>query len=123
MSSCSTSGLPPADGPCYREFEGLRIIASRYPQDQFAIIGVSSDEDVQELRKCAAAERLDWPHICDGGGWRDPLQKLFSITFIPMTYVLAREGIIASKYLGGDELAKMLDELILGDGDAKKDGQ
>ncbi len=104
-------------GPCHGEFASLRDMAIRYPKDRFAIVGVSLDEDVEALRKCIETERLDWPHICEGGGWWDPLAKLFNITSIPTTYILAQGAVILGKRKRGDEIREMLDDAIFDDGD------
>ena len=89
----------------------MRSLAAKYPGDRFALIGVSLDEDLDQLRRCVAEERLDWPHICEGGCWQDPLAKLYNITGIPQTYVVGRDGLIVAKDQLGDALEETLDEV------------
>lgn len=82
---------------CFYEFSFLRESRKRYAEDRYSLIGVSLDQDAEKLRECAAKEGLDWPLICQGKDWDDPLALLFNVTSIPNTYIVDANGLIAGK--------------------------
>lgn len=99
-------------GPCHGEFPHLRNLVSRYSQDRLFLIGISLDEDLVALRQCVEKEQLNWPHICEGKCWLDPLAKLFNIIRIPQTYILDQKGYIAFKGKRESELEEVVRSLM-----------
>ena len=84
-------------GPCLRELPRIRELASRYPSDRFAVVGISLDEDIDELKQFVEAENIPWPQLCDGKRGEGSLAKLFNVRFLPYEYVLGADGKILGK--------------------------
>ena len=99
-------------GPCVREFPHLRELATRYPTDKFAIIGIALDEDLEEVRKSMEAESLTWPQILDGRGEQATLATLFNIGWIPNSYILDTEGRIIAKTKTGEQIPEFVDSAL-----------
>ena len=97
---------------CADEFSHLKESRRRYPKHSFSLIGVSLDEEMEELRKCVVRDGLDWPQICEGNCWRDTLATLYNITSVPSSYILDQSGTIAAKRKRGDDLLAALESLL-----------
>lgn len=97
---------------CFPELEFLRQSRLRHSADRLLIVSAAMDQDVEELRKRAQKERLDWPQICEGRDWDDPLFLLFNIEGIPSNYLIDQDGVIVAKELRGDDLTNAIDSLL-----------
>lgn len=100
--------------PCYDEFSHLRDAAKKHPSDRFAIISISLDRSLEDLRACIEQEQLRWPHIWAEAEdhWNDPLVKLFNISGIPKTYLIDQKGCIAAKELRLESIGKAVASLL-----------
>ena len=87
--------------PCCQEMPNVIAAYQKYHDAGFDIIGVSLDEDSTRLASFTAAQGMDWPQYFDGRGWDNKLAKQYAVKFIPMNYLLDRNGIIVGKNLRG----------------------
>lgn len=97
---------------CFDEFPYLRESRKRYSQERYSLIGVSLDQHIGNLRECAAKEELDWPQICDGKDWDEPLALLFNVRGIPDNYIIDSDGLIVGKGKRGEAVLETLDCLL-----------
>lgn len=68
-----------------------------------ALVGFSSDDDLEALRAKVAAESLTWPQVCEGQNWRDYGFRLYNVEGTPCEYVIDRAGRITAKLSGWGE--------------------
>lgn len=101
-------------GACPREFPHLRALATAYDKRVFAILGAALDEDLVALRETVQREQLDWPHICGGTCWHDPLSRLYNNRGIPDIYLIDAKGHIAAKGTPAEEVGRIIDRLLQG---------
>jgi len=99
-------------GPCRRENPNVVANYEKYKDKGFDILGVSLDRDMGAWRKAIEADGLPWHHISDLKGWQSSHAALYSVTSIPQTMLLDRNGKIIARNLRGEQLGDKLKELF-----------
>lgn len=80
--------------PCVAELPNVKKAYDELHEQGFEIVGVSFDEDCDELKKFVAKNKMAWPQFCDGGGWNNSINKEFGIRAIPAMYLVDKKGIL-----------------------------
>ncbi len=93
-----------------------RSLVTRYSKQDFAIVGVNSDESLEKLQKVMKEKDLSWTSFFDGGGTGGPIAVRWGVTGWPTVYVIDREGIIRAKDVRGEKLDAALEALLGGSG-------
>lgn len=88
-------------GPCLTELPYLAVVQDTYVGDEFAIVGISLDQKISQLREMATDMGMTYPQVCDEKGWQSQYVTMFSIRGIPTNFLLDGEGIIIAKNLRG----------------------
>jgi thiol-disulfide isomerase/thioredoxin len=99
-------------GPCRKENPNVVANYHKYKDKGFDILGVSLDRDIASWRKAIEADGLPWHHISDLKGWQSAHAALYSITSIPQTLLLDRDGKIIARNLRGEQLSEKLKEIF-----------
>jgi hypothetical protein len=84
-----------------------RSLVKRLADKPFALLGINSDEDRDELKSVLEKESITWPSWFDGGT-EGPIAKKWNIHGWPTIYVLDHKGVI--RFKGPRE--KALDEAV-----------
>jgi thiol-disulfide isomerase/thioredoxin len=100
--------------PCRAEMPNVIATYRRYHPQGFDIIGVSLDENRNQLANFIQAQGMTWPQYFDGGGWGTKLAKKYGVNSIPMDYLLDRHGIIIGKELRGRALGLAVAKALAG---------
>jgi thiol-disulfide isomerase/thioredoxin len=87
--------------PCRLELPYLRVVQDNYVGDKFAIVGISLDRQISDLRAMAEELGLDYPQLCDEKGWQSEYATAFSIRSIPTNFLLDANGVIVAKNMRG----------------------
>ena len=98
--------------PCRLANPHVVALYNKYKDKGFEIVGVSLDRDKAEWIKAIKADALTWPQMSDLKYWQSKGAKLYSVTAIPHTVLLDKDGIIIAKDLETEELDKKLAELL-----------
>jgi peroxiredoxin len=85
---------------------------NKYKADGFEILGVSLDKKKDAWLKAIEKDGLTWQHVSDLQGWGNAVAKAFSVSSIPHTILLDREGKILARGLRGEALQRKLEELF-----------
>jgi hypothetical protein len=88
-----------------------RSLVTKFKNKPFALLGVNSDKDRQEVRKVAKIERLTWRSFWNGGGTRGGIAGEWGVTAWPTLYLIDHAGVIRYKTVGAPD-AKSLDRQI-----------
>ncbi|MBK7939807.1 MAG: TlpA family protein disulfide reductase [Lewinellaceae bacterium] len=99
-------------GPCRRENPNVVANYNKYKDKGFDILGVSLDRDMTSWRKAIQQDGLPWRHISDLKGWQSEHAALYSVSSIPQTLLIDREGKIIARNLRGEQLGQKLKELF-----------
>src|SRR5258708_6650887 len=91
-----------------------RSLVKRLEGKPFALIGVNSDTDKDQLKKAMEKEKITWRSFWNGSeGTNGPIAKKWNIHGWPTLYVLDAKGVIRAKgHSLSDELVdKLLKEM------------
>ena len=88
-----------------------RSLVKRLADKPFALVGINSDDDRDELKKALEKESITWPSWFDGGTG-GPIAKKWNVQGWPTIYVLDHKGVIRFKNKREKELDKAVDELL-----------
>jgi hypothetical protein len=82
----------------------------------FALVGVNSDPDLEQLKTVLTDESITWRSFTNGPkGTGGPISSEWNVQGWPTLYVIDHKGIIRQKYLGspGDKvLDKAIEKLV-----------
>lgn len=99
-------------GPCRKENPNVVANYNKYHEKGFDILGVSLDREINSWRNAIKQDGLPWHHISDLKGWQSSHAALYSVTSIPQTLLVDREGKIIARNLRGEQLGAKLKELL-----------
>ena len=99
-------------GPCRRENPNVVRMYQKYKDQGFEILGVSLDKRKDAWLKAIEKDKLTWPHVSDLRGWKNEVAQLYSVTSVPATILLDREGRIIARNLRGPALEAKVGEVL-----------
>ncbi len=94
--------------PCIQEFPKIKKMYGKFKDQGVQLIGISLDDDIEDLRGFTSQEGVDWPQIFDGKRWKGAIPSLYHVTVLPTFVALDRENKV--RYVGGD--AEVLTQII-----------
>src|SRR4051794_5131008 len=89
-----------------------RSLVKRLESKPFALIGVNSDDNRDEIKKVLADEKITWRSFWNGGGTGGPISKAWKVQGWPTIYILDAKGVIRFKDVRGPQMDKAVDELL-----------
>ncbi|WP_162056266.1 TlpA family protein disulfide reductase [Pontibacter pamirensis] len=93
--------------PCIKEFPRLKALSSHYDKSKFEIIGIIGRSEPKDLAKLIDKHKLTWPQVLS-----DEIVEKHGVSSYPSTFLISPEGKVIYKDLKGEELEKVLAELI-----------
>lgn len=99
-------------GPCRKENPNVIVNYNKYHDKGFDILGVSLDREINAWRNAIKQDGLPWHHISDLKGWQSAHAALYSVTSIPQTVLVDRQGNIIARNLRGEQLGAKLEEIF-----------
>ncbi len=89
-----------------------RSLVKRLADKPFALLGVNSDSDRDEVKKVLAQEQLTWRSWWDGGDTNGPIARAWGVQGWPTIYVLDHKGVIRFKNVRGDAMDRAVEQLL-----------
>ncbi len=90
-----------------------RSLVKELADKPFALIGVNSDTDLEELKPRLKEENITWRSFWNGAeGTRGNIAERWNVQSWPTIYVLDAEGVIRYKNVRGDDLDQAIETLI-----------
>ena len=83
--------------PCVAELPNVKAAYEKFHAKGLEIVGVSLDEDKNELLGFLKTNNVPWPQFFDGKRWTNELAVKYAISAIPATFLLDRSGKIVAK--------------------------
>jgi peroxiredoxin len=99
-------------GPCRRENPNVVAAYNAFKDKNFTILGISLDSDKQKWLDAIKADNLNWTHVSDLAYWNNAVAKKYKVSSIPQNYLLDPNGRIIAKNLRGEELQKVLSQVL-----------
>src|SRR5262245_48287938 len=112
-------------GPCRAALPDLKDTYEKFHQQGLEVVGVSLDRELSDLTQFIDKEKIPWINLVGEekeGEIKFPLAEKYGILGIPTTFLVSRDGKIATQVLGAQDLTKQIEKLIAEKGDAPKDG-
>ncbi|MCI5663555.1 MAG: AhpC/TSA family protein [Mediterranea sp.] len=99
-------------GPCRREMPNLVEAYKKYKNQNFEIVGVSLDRDVEAWKNGIEKLGITWPQMSDVKYWDCEGAKLYAVSSIPHTVLIGADGTILARGLHGEELQEKVAEAL-----------
>jgi thiol-disulfide isomerase/thioredoxin len=98
--------------PCREESPTLVRLYNEYKDKGFAILSVSIDKNTTQWKNAIRQDGYTWENVCDLNGYGGPTAALYTVTAIPNSFLLDKNGRIIAKNLRGKDLESKLAELM-----------
>jgi peroxiredoxin len=85
---------------CIQDFSETKKMYRKVNDTGVQFIGVSLDDEVEDLKGFALQKNIEWPQIFEGMRWKGYMSKLY-VERIPMTFVIDQKGKI--QYIGNSK--------------------
>jgi len=90
-----------------------RSLVKRLADKPFALIGVNSDKDKDQLRKRMTEEQITWRSFWNGPkGTAGPISTAWNVRGWPTIYVIDPKGVIRFKDVREKQLDEAVDQLL-----------
>jgi hypothetical protein len=89
-----------------------RSLVKELKDKPFALIGINSDKDREDLKEVMKKENITWRSWWDGGGTSGPIATKWKVTGWPTIYVLDHKGVIRAKNVRGEAMTKEVKKLV-----------
>lgn len=97
---------------CIAEIPSIEAAYAKYKDRGLQVVGVSLDADHEAWMKALKRLNTPWPQMFDARGWECDASKLYGLSSIPLLVLLDRDGKIIARNIHGEELQRMLAELL-----------
>lgn len=88
-----------------------RALVQRLKDQPFALLGINSDGEAEEVKKMLAEQEITWRQAIDGDT-SGPLATRWNVQGWPTIYILDAEGKIRFRDLRDEEMEKAVNELL-----------
>ncbi len=101
-------------GPCTAEIPDLKAVADEYrDREDFVIVGVNLDDDIDAARTHIAEYDLDWMQLHEEGkGWDNVVAQMYGVRGIPSIWLIDSEGIVYRDGLRGRRIGSETRKLL-----------
>ena len=89
-----------------------RSLVERLKDKPFALLGVNSDADRDQLKEVLKKEKITWRSFWNGGSTDGPIAKAWNVHGWPTVYVIDAKGVIRFKHVREKKLDEGVDELL-----------
>jgi peroxiredoxin len=97
--------------PCVQEIPTLEDLNKTHRDDDFAIISISLDQNMDKAREFVSARNMDWIHLLNKEK-NFELARIYSVRAIPDMFVIDKQGKIAARGYRGEALKKIIKDLL-----------
>ena len=98
-------------GPCVAELPNVKKAYKEYHEKGFEVIAISLDSDKSSLKSFIRENKMPWPQLFDGKGWKNKLALEYGISSIPAAFLVQDNKVIATG-VRGSVLERKLEELL-----------
>jgi thioredoxin family protein len=89
-----------------------RSLVKKLKDKPFALIGINSDGNREELKKVLEKEEITWRSWWDGGSTGGPIASHWNIRGWPTLYLVDHKGVIRDKSVGSKDMDKLIEQLV-----------
>lgn len=90
-----------------------RSLVKQLADKPFALIGVNSDRELEQIRATVKEKNLNWRSFWNGPeGTGGPISAKWNVTGWPTIYILDKDGVIRYKNARGPDMDQALTKLL-----------
>ncbi len=89
-----------------------RSLVKRLTNKPFALLGINSDPDREQLKDVLKKEQITWRSWWDGGSTSGPIASKWNVTGWPTIYVLDAQGVIRYRDVRGEKMDEAVNKLL-----------
>jgi hypothetical protein len=89
-----------------------RSLVKRLEGKPFALIGINSDANREQLKEVMKKEEITWRSWWDGGSTSGPIASTWNVHGWPTIYIIDEQGVIRDKNKRGEAMDKAVDALL-----------
>jgi hypothetical protein len=89
-----------------------RSLVKRLEGEPFALIGINSDDSLEDLKKVLVKENITWRSWQNERPGKASIAKEWNVSSWPTIYVLDHEGVIRFKGVRGEAMDVAVDSLL-----------
>lgn len=97
--------------PCIQEIPTLEDLYKTHRDDDFAIISVSLDQNMDRAKEYVTARSMDWIHLLNKEK-NFELARIYGVRAIPDMFVIDKKGKIAARGYRGEALKRIIKDLL-----------
>jgi len=99
-------------GPCRMEVPNVVATYNQLHTNGFEIVGVSLDQNKDQLVNFTKQVGMLWPQYFDGKGWANEVSSRYGINSIPTAWLVDKKGMVRSTEARGPDLAQQVKTLL-----------
>jgi len=98
---------------CLKELPEIKKLYRKLKGPDVQFIGISSDDNVDDLKGFVRQHNIEWPQICEEMRYKGMMSKLYDVNRIPIMFVLDQKGKV--QYIGNKKgkITKIVTALIV----------
>src|SRR5262245_37945582 len=89
-----------------------RSLVKRLEGKPFALLGVNSDKDREQLKEVLKKENITWRSFWNGGSPAGPIARAWRVHIWPTIFVIDARGVIRYRGVRGQALDEAVDTLL-----------
>ena len=99
-------------GPCIGEMPNVVATYKKLHEKGFEIVGISLDQDRDQMDAATKKHGMSWAQYFDGQGWQNKISSGFGIQSIPAAWLLDKKGVLRETDLRGAALGTAVEKLL-----------
>jgi thiol-disulfide isomerase/thioredoxin len=99
-------------GPCRAEMPNIKQMYETYRDRGFEVISISMDDDRAALDEYLKSNPMPWTILFEGNGKTNPTANYYGVSELPSTMLIDKQGRVVSLAARGEELGKLLEQLL-----------
>src|SRR2546430_9947699 len=100
-------------GPCVAEVPSLKKVYEAFHAKGFEILGISLDDNKEDLLEFTKKNGMVWPQYFDGKHWNNDISFRFGIGSVPTQWLVDKKGILREVHVvPGFNLERLVEELL-----------
>jgi len=93
---------------CLKELPEIKKLYRKLKGPDVQFIGISSDDNVDDLKGFVRQHSIEWPQICEEMRYKGMMSKLYDVNRIPIMFVLDQKGKV--QYIGNKK--KKIEQIV-----------
>ncbi len=99
--------------PCIAEMPNVRKAYEEFGKaGDFVVLGVSLDNDEEDVREFVKKQKIPWPQIVAGPAEKNAIAQKYFVEGIPATFLIDPDGKVVAKDLRGRALRKAVRKVV-----------